>query len=101
MHQVAKAYIRRACAVLREDGRVRVVIRRTSDGDGGESNNIRGGSKQGMEVGISGKRRSTASVVQKTEGTSLSKLLILIKTGVRPCRMVVKGKQKIAATPYL
>jgi len=99
MHQVEKAYIRRACAGLREDGRVRVVIRRTSDGDGGESNNIRGGRKQGMEVGISGKRRSTASVVQKTEGASLSKLLILVEAGVRPCRLVVKGKQKIAANP--
>jgi len=54
MHQVEKAYIRRACAGLREDGRVRVVIRRTSDGDGGKSTNIRGGRKQGMEVGISG-----------------------------------------------
>jgi len=99
MHQVAKAYTRRACAGLREDGRVRVVIRRTSDGDAGESNNIRGGRKQGMGVGISGKRRGTAGVVQKTEGTSLSKLLILIEAGVRPCRMVVKGKPKIAATP--
>jgi len=99
MHQVEKAYIRRACAGLREDGRVRVVIRRTSNGDAGESNNIRGGRKQGMEVGISGKRWSTASVVQKTEGISLSKLLILVEAGVRPCRMVVKGKQKIAATP--
>jgi len=66
MHQVAKAYIRRACAGLREDGRVRVVIRRTSDGDAGGSNNIRGGRKQGMVVEIPGKRRSTASVVQKT-----------------------------------
>jgi len=99
MHQVAKAYIHRACAGLREDGRVRVVIRRTSDGDGGERNNIRGGRKQGMAVGISGKRRSTASVVQKTEGTSLSKLLNLVEAGVRPCRMVIKGKPKIAATP--
>jgi len=99
MHQVEKAYIHRACAALREDGRVRVVIRRTSDGDGGESNNIRGGRKQGIAVEIPGKRRSTASVVQKTEGTSLSKLLILVEAGVRPCRMVVKGKQKIAATP--
>jgi len=99
MHQVEKAYIRRACAGLREDGRVRVVIRQTSDGDAGERNNIRGGRKQGIAVEIPGKRWSTASVVQKTEGTSLSKLLILIEAGVRPCRMVVKGKQKIAATP--
>ena len=98
MHQVAKAYIRRACAGLREDGRVRVVIRQTSDGDAGERNNIRGGRKQGIAVEIPGKRRSTASVVQKPEGTSLSKLLILIEAGVRPCRMVVKGKQRTAAS---
>ena len=58
-----------------------------------------GGRKQGIAVEIPGKRRSTASVVQKTEGTSLSKLLILVEAGVRPCRLVVKGKQKIAANP--
>jgi len=103
MHQVAKAYICGAYAEIREGGETSPragAFRRSrkEHGNTGERNDNHGGREQGMAVDIRCKRQSTGSAVRKPEGTSLYLLRMLVEAGVRPCRMVVHAKQKIATT---
>ena len=71
---------------------------RKEHGNAGERNDDHGGREQGIAVDIPCKRQSTGSAVRKTEDTSPSMLRMLVEAGVRPCRMVVHAKQKIATT---
>jgi len=103
MHQVEKTYICGAYAEIREGGETssRAGASRRSKkepGNAGERNDNHGGREKGIAMYIPCKRQSTGSAVRKTEDTSLSMLRMLVEAGVRPCRMVVHAKQKIATT---
>ena len=67
----------------------------TDDGDAGESNDNRGGHRQGIVVEVPCRGQSVGSAVRTAEGNSLRKL---VEAGIRPWRSVRDAKQKIEAT---